>query len=163
MKGNISGKFIITAFLWLSALLVLAQNNDDVFVDENGVMRWPDTNEIVTGFGVNYTVPFAHAYRSAKKLGKDPKDAIDEDIYHFKRLGFDLYRVHVWDCEISDSLGNLLENEHLKLFDYLLNQLQANGINYVLTPIAFWGNGWPERNEDTPGFSSKYGNQPCHI
>lgn len=130
-------------------------------VDEKGVLRWEKTNEEVTGFGVNYSVPFAHAYRSAKKLGVDPKEAIDNDVYHFSRLGFDLYRLHVWDTQISDTLGNLLENEYLDAFDYLLGKLKEHHINYVITPIAFWGNGWPEPDTPTPGFSYKYGKAEC--
>lgn len=137
------------------------QKNKDVFVDDKGTMRWGNTNEEVKGFGVNYTVPFAHAYRSAKKMGIDPKKAIDNEIYHFTRLGFDLYRLHVWDTEISDTLGNLIENEHLDTFDYLLKKLKDHNINYVITPIAFWGNGWPEPDTESPGFSHKYGKNDC--
>lgn len=132
-----------------------------VLVDDQGVMRWADTREEIHGFGDNYTVPFAHAYRSAVKLGINPLDAIDQDVYHFARLGFDLYRVHVWDTEISDTLGNLIFNEHLNAFDYLLKRLGERQINYVLTPIAYWGNGWPEPDEPTPGFSAKYGKGAC--
>lgn len=132
-----------------------------VFVDDKGILRWEDNKEEIKGFGVNYTVPFAHAYRSAQKLGVNPLKAIDEDVYHFSRLGFDLYRVHVWDTEISDTLGNLQFNEHLHAFDYLLKKLGERNINYVLTPIAFWGNGWPEPDERTPGFSDKYGKDKC--
>jgi hypothetical protein len=113
------------------------------------------------GFGVNYTVPFAHAYRSAQKMNIDVKKNMDKDIYHFSRLGFDLFRVHVWDTEISDTLGNLIANEHLDHFDYLLNKLKERGIKTVLTPIAFWGNGWPERDKPTPGFSYKFGKADC--
>jgi hypothetical protein len=124
-------------------------------------MRWGDSQEEVYGFGVNYTVPFAHAYRMAKKLNVSHEKAIDEDVYHFARMGLDLYRVHVWDCEISDTLGNLLENEHLRLFDYMLKQMKDRGMHMVLTPIAYWGNGYPEPGEDTPGFSTKYGKEAC--
>ena len=81
--------------------------------------------------------------------------------HHFSRLGFDLYRLHVWDTEISDIKGNLIENEHLDAFDYLLWTLKEKGINYVITPIAFWGNGWPEPDEETPGFSHHYGKNEC--
>ena len=158
-----------TAFLSLiilsSSLILLAQKNlikpQNSYKDEKGILRWDGSNVEIYGFGVNYTVPFAHAYRSAKKLGIDPKEAIMNDVYHFNRLGFDLYRVHVWDTEISDSLGNLLQNEHLDTFDFLINELKKNDINYVLTPIAFWGNGWPEPDEKTPGFSHKYGKGNC--
>ncbi|PHQ30986.1 cellulase family glycosylhydrolase [Leeuwenhoekiella nanhaiensis] len=149
--------FIALIFLMLLHLNSVAQNRGNVYVDNEGVMRWGKTKEEVKGFGVNYSVPFAHAYRSAERMGIDPKRAIDNDVYHFSRLGFDLYRLHVWDTEISDTLGNLIENEHLDAFDYLLKKLKENNINYVITPIAFWGNGWPEPDTDSPGFSSKYG------
>lgn len=132
-----------------------------VFVDQQGVMRWSENKEEIQGFGVNYTVPFAHAYRSAKKLGVDPLEAIDQDVYHFARLGFDLYRVHIWDTEISDAKGNLLFNENLHAFDYLIKKLGERNINYVLTPIAFWGGGWPEPDLETPGFSHHYGKEKC--
>ncbi len=124
-------------------------------------MRWHADGKEVTGFGFNYTVPFAHAYRMGKKLGIDLKKAIDQDVYQFARLGLDLYRVHVWDCEISDTLGNLIDNEHLELLDYLLHRLEEHHINAIITPIAYWGNGWPDPDEPTPGFSSKYGKANC--
>jgi len=133
----------------------------DVIVDDNGVMRWKNSNEEVKGFGLNYTVPFAHAFRSAQKMGIDPKEAIDNDVYHFSRLGFDLFRVHVWDTQISDTLGNLIQNEHLDTFDYLLKKLKEKNINFIITPIAFWGNGWPESDSYSPGFSYKYGKDAC--
>ncbi|WP_110688269.1 cellulase family glycosylhydrolase [Salegentibacter sediminis] len=136
---------------------IFSQEKGNVYVDDEGLMRWEHNKEEVKGFGVNYSVPFAHAYRSGQKLDVDLKEAIDKDVYHFSRLGFDLYRIHVWDTEISDEEGNLLENEHLETFDYLLKQLKNRGINFVITPIAYWGNGWPEPDKDTPGFSHKYG------
>lgn len=135
----------------------------DVYIDDNGLMRWGHNDTEVQGFGVNYTVPFAHAYRSSGKLGVDLKKEIDHDVYHFSRLGFDLYRIHVWDTEISDAEGNLIENEHLELFDYLLKKLKERNINFVITPIAFWGNGWPEPDEVTPGFSHKFGKEKSLI
>ncbi len=131
----------------------------DVYVDDNGVMRWGHNKAEVKGFGVNYSAPFAHAFRTAKKLGVDIKKAIDNDVHHFSRLDFDLYRIHVWDTEISDAEGNLLENEQLDNFDYLLKQLKDRGINFMITPIAFWGSGWPEPDPETRGFSHKYGKE----
>ncbi|MDW7691392.1 membrane or secreted protein [Flammeovirgaceae bacterium SG7u.111] len=153
-------KKTITLFIFVVCGLAAYAQDKPVTVNNQGVMLWPDGSE-VHGFGVNYTVPFAHAYRSAQKLGVDPKKAIDNDVYHFARLGFDAFRVHVWDTEISDSVGNLLANEHLELFDYLLFKLNERGIKSLITPIAFWGNGWPEPDEDTPGFSHKYGKADC--
>jgi hypothetical protein len=154
--------FLLLAGLFFMHNAVLAQESgekQDVFVDNDGVLRWGGTNKEVHGFGTNYTAPFAHVYRTAKKQGVDLKKAIDNDVYHFARLCLDLYRVHVWDTEISDSLGNLLQNEHLELFDYLIEKLKERNINFIITPIAYWGNGWPEPDEDTPGFSNKYGKE----
>jgi len=151
---------LISIVLLMFSIITMAQTKSNVTVDNNGIMRWPDKSE-VKGFGVNYTVPFAHGYRFAKRMGIDPKTAIKNDVYHFSRLGFDLYRVHVWDTEISDTLGNLIENEHLDAFDFLLKELKDKGFHMVITPIAFWGNGWPERDEATPGFSNKYGKDKC--
>jgi len=130
-------------FLLINTAFSQSNPKGNVTIDESGIMRWEHTKQEVKGFGVNYTLPFAHAYRSAERLGVDPKKAMDNDVYHFSRLGFDLYRVHVWDTEISDSIGNLIENEHLDAFDYLLWKLNQANINAVVTPIAFWGNGWP--------------------
>lgn len=154
-------KYTILLFLSLIIFHHTPAQNGNVYVDDQGVMRWEQNREEVKGFGVNYSVPFSHAYRSAKKLGVNPKEAIDNDVYHFSRLGFDLYRLHVWDTQISDVEGNLLENEYLETFDYLLHKLTENNINYVITPIAFWGDGWPEPNTETPGFSHKYGKDDC--
>lgn len=137
------------------------KKSNDVFVDDKGVMRWGKSGAEVQGFGVNYTVPFAHAYRSAVQLGVSHKQAIDNDVYHFARLGFDAYRVHVWDTEISDTVGNVLNNEHLQLFDYALRKMKDRGIKFLITPIAFWGNGWPDPDEKTPGFARKYGKDAC--
>jgi len=119
-------------------------------------MRWQKDHSEVYLFGVNYTVPFAYGYRSLKALNKDIEKEIDEDVYHLARMGADAFRVHIWDTEISDTAGNLLDNEHLKLFDYLVYKLKQRNIKIIITPIAFWGNGYPQRDEKTAGFSSKY-------
>ncbi len=148
-------------FLQIHSYAQRSGRGSSVYVDEKGVMRWRNSKSEVQGFGINYTVPFAHAYRAAKTLNISHKEAIDNDVYHFARLGFDAYRVHVWDTEISDSLGNLLENDHLELFDYMLKKMKDRGMKFILTPIAFWGNGWPEPDEKTPGFSRKYGKGDC--
>ncbi|MDX1430211.1 MAG: cellulase family glycosylhydrolase, partial [Rhodothermales bacterium] len=127
-----------------------------VFVDDRGVMRWSDSSEEVSLFGVNYGVPFAHGYRALGYLGLDRKAAIDADVSHFKRLGLDAFRVHVWDREITDRDGRLIENDHLDLLDYLIAQLSRRGIKTILTPIAWWGAGYPEPDPETSGISDFY-------
>lgn len=157
----------------LPALLILlsctwsyaqrATKNNVVYVDSKGVIRYTKGGAEAAFFGVNYTVPFAYGYRSIKALNLDLKKEIDKDVYHFARLGIDAFRVHVWDVEISDSAGNLLQNEHLDLLDYLLAALKNRGIKTIITPIAYWGNGYPERDEPTPGFSTKWGKARANI
>ena len=125
----------------------------DVFVDPQGVLRWQQGRGEVALFGVNYTAPFAHAYRALRAVGVAPETAIEQDVYHLSRLGIDAFRVHVWDVEITDTLGNLQANEHLRLLDFLVAQLKQRGIKIILTPIAYWNNGYPEPDTGT-GFSS---------
>lgn len=134
-----------------------------IYVDSKGVLRYTKNNQEAAFFGTNYTVPFAYGHRSHKALGIDPEKAIDADVYHMARLGLDAFRVHVWDVEISDSLGNLLENEHLRLFDYLIKKLEERNIKILITPIAFWGNGYPEPDEKLNGFSAVYGKGPSVV
>jgi hypothetical protein len=140
---------------------VFGQTSRNAYVDETGVLRWDTDSTEIFGFGVNYSVPFAHSYRMANRMAISPEEVIKQDVYHFARLDLDLYRVHVWDTEISDSTGNLLMNEHLRLFDFAINEMKKRAMQFIITPIAFWGNGWPEPDENTPGFSNKYGKEAC--
>lgn len=116
-------------------------------------------------YGVNYTVPFAHAYRALDALGVEHKAAIDRDVYHLARMGMNAFRLHLWDVELSDGAGNLIEegNPHLDLLDYLIAQLEKRGIAVVLTAQTNFGNGYPERNSDPYGaFSYKYDKCDVH-
>ncbi len=158
----------LSFILMLTTTILLAQTSnskkaDKLYVDKQGVMRWKNTNSEASFFGVNYTVPFAYGYRSHKALGIDVEKAIDADVYHMARLGLNAFRVHVWDTEITDSAGNLLANEHLRLFDYLIYKLKERNIKILITPIAFWGNGYPERDEKTKGFSTIYPKQKALV
>ncbi|OMP78358.1 hypothetical protein BW716_15290 [[Flexibacter] sp. ATCC 35208] len=129
-----------------------------IYVDKSGVMRWSDSKKEASFYGVNYTLPFAHAYRQVK----DHKAAIDKDVYHFSRLGFNAYRIHIWDVEITDSIGRLQQNEHLDLLDYLISRVQQRGIRVLITCMTNFGNGYPERNEPTGGFSYLYDKCDVH-
>jgi endo-1,4-beta-mannosidase len=150
--------FFIIFFSLLSFFLYAQPKNQNlIYIDKQGVVRFTKTKKEASFFGVNYTVPFAYGYRSHKRLGVDIEKAIDADVHHMSMLGMTAFRVHVWDVELTDSLGNLLQNEHLRLFDFLLFKLKQKNIKILLTPIAFWGNGWPEPDEKTPGFATVYG------
>ncbi|WP_299985812.1 cellulase family glycosylhydrolase [uncultured Pontibacter sp.] len=160
MRNSLRIGIALVFILWIgSTLTANSQGSNAVFVDKQGVLRWQKDKTEANFFGVNYTVPFAYGYRSHKAIGIDIEKAIDQDVYHMARLGFNAFRVHVWDTEISDSLGNLLENEHLRLFDYLIYKLKERNIKILITPIAFWGPGYPEPDYKTGGFSSIYNKQ----
>ena len=160
-------RHILILITCLLAVVAPAQNKvpksvPTIYVDAGGVMRWSDTKKEASFFGVNYTLPFAHAYRAMGYLGVDRKAAIDRDVYHMARLGLNAYRIHIWDVEISDAEGNLLENEHLELLDYLIHKLQERGIRTVITAQTNFGNGYPERNQPTSGFSLNYDKCAVH-
>lgn len=132
-------------------------------VDKKGVLRDAEGKEAVF-FGFNYCMPFAHGFRSHGKLGVDCKEAIDRDVYHMSRLGINAYRIHVWDVEISDGEGNLLENEHLDLLDYTIASFAKRGAKTLITAIAFWGNGWPEADDKSlPGFSNRLSKREATV
>ncbi len=143
--------------IWLLLILIggispaIAQR---IVVNEAGVMIDSQTGEEQNFFGVNYSTPFAHSYRAIKELGLNHKQVIDEDVYHFARLNFNGFRIHVWDTEISDSLGNLLTNEHLDLFDYMIWKLQERNISIIITPLTFYDNAYPDGATETPGFAN---------
>ncbi|MCH1918479.1 hypothetical protein L9G15_03420 [Shewanella sp. A3A] len=142
-----------TALLPLLAAPSWAQQTSVTVKD--GVMQWQDGSEVAL-FGVNYAMPFAYGYRSVKQLGLDPQAVIDMDVDHIARLGLDAYRLHVWERLITDKQGNLLDNEQLRLFDYLQQQLALRGIKTIITPIAWWGSGYPAPDPTEPGFTVGY-------
>jgi len=154
-------RILLTIALVCPALLLSAQqkknNENEIYIDAKGIIRLQQNGEEASFFGVNYTLPFAYGYRSHKKKTIDIEKAIDMDVYHMAHLGINAFRVHVWDTEISDTAGNLKENDHLRLFDYLISKLEERNIRIIITPIAYWGNGYPDQDEKTGSFVEKYG------
>lgn len=102
-------RLLILTFICLISAFVKVQGKSSstpiIYIDGNGVMRWSDTRREASFFGVNYTLPFAHAYRAIGYLELDRKAAIDKDVYHISRLGLNAYRIHLWDVELTDGQG----------------------------------------------------------
>lgn len=144
--------FLCTALA--AALFSAAATANPVSV-KDGVLQWQDGSEVAL-FGVNYSAPFAYGYRSIERVGVDHRAAIDMDVDHIARLGLDAYRVHLWDRLLADKDGNLQDNIHLQLFDYLLLRLKEKGIKVIITPIGWWGSGYPEPDPVEYGFSTFY-------
>ena len=153
---------LLTLTTSLTTFETKAENDYTVYVDKHGRMRRSDTNEEVRYYGTNYTLPFAHAYRAMNMLDVDHKKAIDRDVYHLSRMGANAFRLHLWDAELADSTGNLIDNEHLELLDYLLSSLENRGITIILTAQTNFGNGYPEKNIDTGAFTYDFGKCEIH-
>ena len=118
----------------------------------NGVLVWRDSGEEVALLGVNYYAPFWCDYDGLKAKGIDPRVAIDEDIRHMRRLGLDYVRIHVFDTQVSDDNGGIVETVHLGLLDYLLDRIAREGLYAVVTPIAWWN----AKGEGAFGFSRRW-------
>lgn len=97
-------------------------------------------------WGVNYYTPFNHNYINLEEVGADHYRAIDRDIEHFKQIGVNFVRMHVYDREISDQDGHLVHNHRLKVMDYLLYRLEQEEIYLMMTPIVWFNSIELERN-----------------
>ena len=116
-----------------------------VYLDSAGVVRWKDDGGEVALFGANYAIMSASDFRAPGYLGLDRKRMIDEDMAHFARMGWDALRLATWgDWENADSLGNLIDNAHLDLMDYLVARARERGIYMLLTAIQTYDAGWPD-------------------
>lgn len=154
--NGVASKVAGLIFLLTFISLANAQSQEQRFsYVKNGIFYLPDGQE-VKHFGVNYSPFFAYGYRAIERLGKSHKDAIDMDLHHIQRLGLTAYRIHVWEKEISDGNGNLLANKHLELLDYTLAELSKRNIKVILTPVAWWGNGYPENDTLNGSFSDGF-------
>lgn len=134
---------------------------------KDGVLYFEDGREVCL-WGINYYPAHSNNYVNLKELGLDHKKVMDEDFEHFAKMGIDVIRVHLFDREISDKEGRLLDNEHLDLTDYLISKCHQYGIYFVITPIAWWNSMaltkkieddyafWWMDNEQPLGFSNYY-------
>jgi hypothetical protein len=158
LKSFIAFLFLINAFPAFSQ-----SQKDGIYIDNNGTIRWNKDKKEAFFFGVNYSAPFVFGYRHIKASGQTVEQAIKDDVYHLARLGVNAFRIHVFDTEITDSLGNIKDNDHLRLFDFLIAELKKRNIKILLTPIAYWGNGYPEKDIPTGSFSFKYGKKRALV
>jgi len=104
---------------------------------ENGVFLYPDGNEVAL-FGVNYLPMSWHQYNNMKALNVDFRHAVRQDISDMKKCGVQVVRVHYFESESCDANGNLVVNDHLRIFDILVDELNRQGIYLYLTPLGWW-------------------------
>jgi hypothetical protein len=156
-------RWLLVAVVCLPSSSVAAQSpapaNRAVFLDREGVIRWRDDRSEVRLYGANYVVTTASDYRAAGYVNADRKKMIDEDMAQFARMGWDGIRLTFWgDWESADTLGNLIDNDHLDLLDYLVAKARDRGIYMLFSPIQLYNAKWPDALADTtaPGFGRKY-------
>ena len=148
-------RYGLFAALAALAMASLAAESDRLArVDAEGVLRWSDDAGEVALLGVNYYTPFTVDYAEIGRLGLDHRQVIRDDVAHFRRLGLGCIRVHCFDREFSDASGNLIDNRHVELLDFLIDECRRSGIYAVLTPIAWWGGGYAPGS--IHGFSDRY-------
>jgi len=150
--------FLATAFWLFSRSLVGQPSGELIYLDDNGIMKWNKTREEVALFGANYCLPSACDYRAASYFTDDLKTEIERDMTHFVRMGWEGLRVCLWgDSENSDTLGNLINNDHLDLMDYLIFQARERGIYMLFSPIVTYTSQWPDAmDKPVYGFSAYY-------
>jgi hypothetical protein len=134
--------------------LCCAESERFARVDREGVLRWTDDEREVSLLGVNYYTPFSVDYAEIERLGLDHRQVIRDDVAHFRRLGLGCIRLHCFDREFSDTEGHFIDNPHVELLDFLIDECRRSGIYVVLTPIAWWGGHYAPGT--THGFSERY-------
>ena len=102
-----------------------------------GVLRYPDDTEVAL-FGTNYLPMSWQQYMNLTKLDADFRAVIRRDVADMKRCGIQIVRVHFFDSECSDADGKLIDNQHLEIFDMLVDELNKQEVYLFLTPIAWW-------------------------
>ncbi|MBR5850825.1 MAG: cellulase family glycosylhydrolase [Alistipes sp.] len=151
-------KLMLSLLALSGAVLLHAQ--ELVYQDPQGIIRYTANDREVAVFGANYCLPSASDYRAAHRVApttEAKKAMIDVDMEHFARMGFRALRLSFWgDWENSDKAGNLLDNDHLDLLDYLIAKASERGILMLLSPTVAHAAWWPDGDRDLPGFSAHY-------
>ncbi len=154
-----AGILMALAAFAAGAHLSAAPEAERVYVDDAGMVRWTAGRREVALFGANYCLPSSSDYRAAGYVGADRKKLIERDLAHFARMGWDGMRLALWgDWENCDREGNLIVNDHLDLFDYLIFQAKQRGISMLFTPIHRHSALWPDGKDSDAmqGFSKFY-------
>ncbi|MBR1578114.1 MAG: hypothetical protein IJ653_05990 [Bacteroidales bacterium] len=149
---RLRGFYLLPVLAVLISDPMAAQRSPGAYVDREGVLRWAADRQEVAEFGVHYALPFSTAYANFQDLGLDFETGLRQDVYHLTRLGLKAYRVHMWDAELTDTLGNLQHNEHLRLLDLTVKEMKDRGFKMLLTPLNYYGT-----REKPYGIGQKWG------
>lgn len=148
----------IILFICIALAVFGLQAQELVYQDKQGDIRWTKDGSRVALYGANYCLPSACDYRAAAYVNGDRDAMIAEDLDHFKRMGWDGLRLCFWgDWQNTDIQGNLIENEHLRLLERLIDEATKRNIYMLLSPIVTYNSQWPEMTDSTnTGFMNVY-------
>jgi hypothetical protein len=104
---------------------------------QNGVFVYPDDSEVAL-FGTGYHPMSWYQYLNMRACCADFCQAIKQDVADMKACGVQIVRIQVFESEICDANGNLIANQHLDIFDILVDELNQQGIYLYLVPLAWW-------------------------
>jgi hypothetical protein len=128
-----------------------------IYVDPAGVLRWRTSDVEVAMLGANYCLPSSSDYRAAGAVHADRKKMIDQDMTHFARMGWDALRLSFWgDWECCDRDGNLIDNDHLDLLDYLIFRAKERDLHMLLSPIVTYSSMFPGGDDPSAVGFSRY-------
>ena len=155
---------IRTLLLAVATLMAVTSTAQElVFQDADGVIRYTADSTEMAIFGVNYCLPSASDYRAAHKVAptlEAKRQMIDTDLCHLERMGMRALRLSFWgDWENSDKRGNLLDNEHLELLDYLVYRASQRGMLMLFSPIVAHAAWWPDGDRNLPGLTAHFGKE----
>ncbi len=146
MRHSIGTILTLALASTLAASTASAASQRPITLGGDGVMRWKADGQEVRLFGANYCVFASGDYRLAKRVGADLKQLIDADVAHFARMGWNGMRLCSWgDWESSDANGNLLDDEHTQLMDYLIHKARERNISMLLSPIVTYGSSYADQ------------------
>lgn len=122
-------------------------------VCRDGQLVYAEDGAEVCLWGVNYYAAHFVQYDNIKRLGLDHKQVIDRDFADLKAIGCEVVRMHLFDREIADRAGHLVDNPHLDLIEYTIAACAREGMHFFLTAIAWWPAG---AFDSADGFSNYF-------
>jgi hypothetical protein len=129
--------WLVAAMLIIAPTLSPAAGSFKPVHVKDGVFRYDDGTEVAL-FGTNYYPMSWYQYNNMKAAKADFRAVIHRDVADMKMMGVQVVRVHVFDKEMSDAQGHLVDNVHLEIFDMLVDELQQQGIYLYLTTLTWW-------------------------
>ena len=143
MRKQILAKIFRTAFVCFVVFVVCSSATASVFQKievRDGTLYFEDGREVVF-WGVNFQPSLSWEYGRMANHGlhmpfemEAYQTMIDEAFDELQMMGCNLIRIHLAPGDITDTNGNLIENQWLDLTDYVMAEAEHRG---MYTYLAF--------------------------